>query len=155
LSSFVVFVRILLCDLQVVLCSTNCFVFNCCVFYVLWLFCIILLFCLYNYSTLIIFDRWNFWILNPVWRRSPWQQLSYTMEFKPNKITFNKMLNKVFGYLFFLILTFWLSIRSKPSEIHPNDRTSQVLHHWQCLRMTLNVTIPLNVLKTQKSCSLT
>jgi hypothetical protein len=35
----------------------------------------------------------------------------------------NKMLNKVFGYLFFLILTFWLSIRSKPSEIQPNDRT--------------------------------
>ena len=33
------------------------------------------------------------------------------------------MLNKVFGYLFFLILTFWLSIRSKPSEIQPNDRT--------------------------------
>jgi hypothetical protein len=33
------------------------------------------------------------------------------------------MLNKVFGYLFFLILTFWLSIRSKPSEIQLNDRT--------------------------------
>ena len=33
------------------------------------------------------------------------------------------MLNKVFEYLFFLILTFWLSIRSKPSEIQPNDRT--------------------------------
>ena len=33
------------------------------------------------------------------------------------------MLNKVFGYLFFLILTFWLSIRSKPLEIQPNDRT--------------------------------
>ena len=44
-------------------------------------------------------------------------------EFKSNEITFNKMLNKVFGYLFFLILTFWLSIRSKPSEIQPNDRT--------------------------------
>jgi hypothetical protein len=28
-------------------------------------------------------------------------------EFKSNEITFNKMLNKVFGYLFFLILTFW------------------------------------------------
>jgi hypothetical protein len=76
-----------------------------------------------NYSTLIIFDSWNFWNLNPVWRRSPWQQLSYAMEFKSNQIIFNKMLNKVLGYLFFLILAFWLSIRSKPSEIQPNDRT--------------------------------
>ena len=33
------------------------------------------------------------------------------------------MLNKVFGYLLLLIPTFWLSIRSKPSEIQPNDRT--------------------------------
>ena len=33
------------------------------------------------------------------------------------------MLNKVFGYLFFLILTFWLSIRPKPFEIQPNERT--------------------------------
>ena len=100
MSSSALFVRLLLCDLRIVL----------------WLFCIILV--LFKCTV-----HWNFWNLNPVWRCSPWQQLSYVMEFKSNEITFNKMLNKVFGYLFFLILTFWLSIRSKPSEIQPNDRT--------------------------------
>jgi hypothetical protein len=47
---------------------------------VLWLFCIILVLfkcTVHELFKLIIFDRWNFWNLNPVWRRSPWQQLSY------------------------------------------------------------------------------
>ena len=62
-----------------------------------------------------------------VWRRSPWQQLSYVMEFKLRELTFNKMHNKFLApILLLLIVALWLSTGCKHTfNYRENKKNSQ------------------------------